>query len=422
MSDPSSRQSQNELYTYSLAWPLASWQTRLIKLLPDLPESELECELHVGDIIANPGMGLSGQRRVQEYEALSYSWGKPERTAKVRCNARQASIPPGLFEALQGLRLRDQPRWLWCDALCINQDDPKEKSAQIQNMLHIFQKASRVVAWLGEMQDDTQHAFTVMNRFSTGEYKTLRHFQDESRSCAEMDKRKMAIEALVKVRWFRRTWVRQEVWANKNLILKSGSNEAPFASFFSLIQHMHVPLYVRHIANDHSRASRTDLTYPEDSPQTSYCLELCRLLHSGRAFEVSDDRDRVYALLGISQNWTYAEQNSTSIIAPIVPDYTKDLNQVYQAFVKYCINIERSLACLGTFEARSVSDDLASWAVDWRQKPKTESDPWREAHYYRSAIEYEFPPLADMQSLDNLGELVLTGVLLGIARSDDSKS
>jgi len=212
----SSQQFQNKLYTSNMVWPLAPWQTRLIKLLPaDFPESEIECELHVGDIIALPGMGLTGQNRKQEYEALSYSWGKPERTAEVTCNARQALIPPGLFEALQGLRLPREPRWLWCDALCINQDDLNEKSMQIQNLLHVFRKASQVIAWLGSETDDLRLALTVLNRFVYGQYKQLDHSQINTLPPSEeMEQRENAIQALSKVKWFRRTWVRQEVWAN----------------------------------------------------------------------------------------------------------------------------------------------------------------------------------------------------------------
>ncbi|KAJ4983108.1 heterokaryon incompatibility protein [Stagonosporopsis vannaccii] len=40
-------------------------------------------------------------------------------------------------------------RWIWMDALCINQLDDEEKDVQGMNVGSIFKKAISVVAWLG---------------------------------------------------------------------------------------------------------------------------------------------------------------------------------------------------------------------------------------------------------------------------------
>jgi len=39
-------------------------------------------------------------------------------------------------------------RWLWVDAVCINQDDVEEMNTQVQMMGEIYRAAERVVVWL----------------------------------------------------------------------------------------------------------------------------------------------------------------------------------------------------------------------------------------------------------------------------------
>lgn len=131
--------------------PLKSWETRLIRLLPaNNMDAPLRCELHHAALVIEPGVGVAIQRDPVQYTALSYSWGRPELSAPIVCNDFQIGIPPPVASALREIRYKDQPRWLWCDAVCIHQRDLEEKAAQVKQMLLIFSKAERVVAWLGD--------------------------------------------------------------------------------------------------------------------------------------------------------------------------------------------------------------------------------------------------------------------------------
>lgn len=51
---------------------------------------------------------------------------------------------------LRHLRKREKQRFLWIDAICINQNDNKEKACQVQLMEEIYQQAENVHVWLGE--------------------------------------------------------------------------------------------------------------------------------------------------------------------------------------------------------------------------------------------------------------------------------
>jgi len=63
------------------------------------------------------------------------------------------------------LRLESEPRVLWADAVCINQQDDNEKSKQVQLMLDIFASASKVLAWTGEASYDSDDAMDLISTF-----------------------------------------------------------------------------------------------------------------------------------------------------------------------------------------------------------------------------------------------------------------
>jgi hypothetical protein len=54
-----------------------------------------------------------------------------------------------LTRALEDIRLDHGTRVLWVDALCINQEDTRERNHQVKQMGAIYQRAERVVVWLG---------------------------------------------------------------------------------------------------------------------------------------------------------------------------------------------------------------------------------------------------------------------------------
>lgn len=65
------------------------------------------------------------------YEALSYCWGSPEITDHITINNRSVEIRINLWWALIHLREVHNDRILWVDALCINQNDTRERNHQV---------------------------------------------------------------------------------------------------------------------------------------------------------------------------------------------------------------------------------------------------------------------------------------------------
>lgn len=91
-------------------------EIRLLRLLPGSFNDPLKCEL-----VQHKFQGES-----KRYFALSYTWGKPQFTARVVCNQVEVPITQNLSDALQHIRDQDIEQLIWIDALCINQSDLEE--------------------------------------------------------------------------------------------------------------------------------------------------------------------------------------------------------------------------------------------------------------------------------------------------------
>jgi hypothetical protein len=146
------------------------------------------------------------------YEALSYVWGAIEADASyfLDIDGTIMEITPNLYYALQALRPRQSPRVLWVDAVCINQNDNRDKETQICMMEKIYRSANHVAVYLGEPATVSVTLFSFLNRDVHEEdsaEKAVEYLgQDES------DIRQL-LEAFVHfchLPWWNRIWVQQE--------------------------------------------------------------------------------------------------------------------------------------------------------------------------------------------------------------------
>lgn len=109
----------------------------------------------------------------REYEALSYCWGDPNKTTSILCLEDAFQVTEHLGEALRQLRLTAQPRMLWIDAICINQEDLSERAHQVTLMPNIYRSASRVLVWLGSADVDSDLVFPLCERMVQDGYELL---------------------------------------------------------------------------------------------------------------------------------------------------------------------------------------------------------------------------------------------------------
>ena len=121
-------------------------EIRLLKLSRGLPFTQCSCELE---------SFKPGDRPT--YESISYTWGDPEKNRKISMDGCVMNVTQNVHDVLQDRRSFWMNRWIWIDAICINQADLEEKSEQVRRMQSIYRSASRVIVWLGQ-SDDAQVA------------------------------------------------------------------------------------------------------------------------------------------------------------------------------------------------------------------------------------------------------------------------
>lgn len=132
--------------------PLRDDEIRLLVLPPgdknDTP-GLLNCELLVVKLGDEP-----------KYEALSYTWGPEEPAQGILIHNRMQIVRPNLWQALNILQndSKGGSRYLWIDALCINQNNVLERNHQVAQMGRIYGHAEIVLAWLGPADNTSSSA------------------------------------------------------------------------------------------------------------------------------------------------------------------------------------------------------------------------------------------------------------------------
>ncbi|XXH02304.1 hypothetical protein Hte_008676 [Hypoxylon texense] len=104
-----------------------------------------------------------------DFVALSYVWGDPTNRREIYVNDVPVSVTASLESALRELRNHSriqQGFYIWVDALCINQDDLDERSAQVGRMKDIYHKAWHVVIWLGPEENRSDLAMLALRYMS----------------------------------------------------------------------------------------------------------------------------------------------------------------------------------------------------------------------------------------------------------------
>ena len=169
-----------------------------------------------------------------KYEALSYTWGEPDRIEKVIVEPANHYIraTSNLYRALLDLR-RKEPVTLWIDAICINQDDIQERSSQVRLMSRVYHNARQVIVWLAQDEAspvdkdaEDNETWTVVKKPSMT---SVDPDERERRNRLPIEPRDYPIaefpmSALRMFRhpWFMRIWILQEIAYAKTIIVKIG--------------------------------------------------------------------------------------------------------------------------------------------------------------------------------------------------------
>jgi hypothetical protein len=441
---------QTETFTLSsedrerLYEPLAGEQIRLLKIHPaETMEADIVCDLVIEDIALEPGTVPDEETGILEgiaqYDALSYCWGSPALTDTIQCNGTRLPVIGTLLEALRHIRLSDKPRLLWTDLCCINQEDLEEKSKQVQMMFVIFQRALKVVAWIGPPTDDDMLVCTLVEMVD--EYDRIdgamhqlgmpmrpEYLLGPGEKDPHAERARKSAQTFITSRpFFQRTWIRQEVFAARKLNVICGSYVYSFKRFTNVLDQ---------ILPDQTTGSSKFVNSDDPTARALLCYSYFRMDHDkfynissinlhtvlfhtvlrSAMYQSTLPQDKVYGVLGMMSEQTkmadnpYEPNEEDDITNGFpAPDYNKPVSLVYQDFVKHHMNKSRTLNCLSIFHKRALQGtDLPSWAVDLRVDTPRYLVPGQLADW---GIIYE--DQIPEQSFDNHGSLELRGVHIG---------
>ncbi|RYP41510.1 hypothetical protein DL767_001015 [Monosporascus sp. MG133] len=308
-------------YRYS---PLPEGYIRLLRLIPHRDEhAPVQCQLFDYPL-------LDSGKGTHLYETLSYVWGSSEKPQSISTDEGYIPVTINLYMALKRLRDYSLDRIIWVDAVCINQDNIEERNHQVQFMVKIYAKASRVIVWLEEATAPSGQVYGETVTDSDRAFEELRIAADGQPTKSKDDETtKQAILTLLQRSWFQRIWVLQEVAAARHVLIMCRSAEIDGYTF---------------------------------------CLgELVDMYHSR---EATDRRDKVYALLGMSSD--------DHIPAGLSPDYGILWKDLFHRLVKFLIGEQASVE---TWEGKEIAVIKTKGCIlgkvssvenggDWNDRPR----------------------------------------------------
>jgi hypothetical protein len=368
---------------------------RLLLLEPGQGDQKIECSL------------VNSTHFDQEYEALSYVWGDSLPNCeiiitrpKARTGGRGAKslrekfyIRPNLYEALRYLRHRVEPRHLWIDAICIDQENPKEKSQQVCMMAEIYNRAKNVLVWLGAPNSSFDTAIKFLKGLSHMDLVLLNRVTHD----VQYLKKWHALAKVMKNQYFHRLWVIQEVGFARSATVLSGDAAVDWTIFAEGVV----------LFGDYFEEIK-QLSYRSTDPDAANIIATTGWIHVSGAYNLivtlnrvfyrsidgvifrrawklndlvlrltqfgcSDPRDTIYAVLSL------AEENDavTSLAAPregaqlLKPDYEKSVAEVLIEFVEFYVSSTQSLDII-----------CRQWAVGARPRAQgAKTNPFKECAY-----------------------------------------
>jgi Heterokaryon incompatibility protein (HET) len=349
-------------------------------------------------------------------------------------------VTRGLCSALRRLRKASQERVVWIDQLCINQTDDEEKSLQVKLMAIIYKSAMQVFIWLGDDEETVENGFMgksltieeaqtqrdpscpdlqwdsvssvrmkVQSRTELSNWERIlaaidfiylnasnRHghetpyfyTEDISKQNHVFPGLRQGLGLLINRAWWYRVWVVQETVLAPRAMIILGSLAIPWKTFEIAARNYfaHVKYCCRNTSGSlpHSESNEvlrlfgyimsiaTTRAFNSRPPGEN----LMHLLWQYRTRQATDDRDKVFAMLGLVRNWAGGH--------PMVPNYSLSTIEVYCQVVKEHRKSTSTLHSLVNF--RPGRPEFPTWLPDWAAN---ESSPnWSHTTYVPSFVEH----------------------------------
>jgi hypothetical protein len=374
---------------------------RVLVIEPGKGEDPIKCRL----VPSALGSSTPSGTEAYPYTALSYYWGEGDpihditvtsyNTLEDRMeepNAEEKAIfvlqkhkewrktgkiyvRTNLYVALQRFRKKNKLTTMWIDALCIDQGDKYERSAQVKKMHELYIQAENVTIWLGDGSSADSPEATPRCCF-----KFLRQILDlqnldslldhiaEKNESRTVQKAKHIVDLMCN-KWFSRRWIIQELALARKAEVVYGKQTMPWPDFADAIaifiksQERIRPglakLYVETAISVPELSSVDGVKNLGANALVDFINNLFRRSENGDiqqrmmtlealvsnllAFEATNPRDTIYAVLSLAKDTHHL---STDLDERLLPAYQNTLLDVYTDFIGYCIDKSQSLDIL----------------------------------------------------------------------------
>ncbi|KAI1153198.1 heterokaryon incompatibility protein-domain-containing protein [Nemania diffusa] len=343
--------------------------------------------IHCGEYL------LRGTRNLRA--ALRYLRWRQRMLKNDNALSRSTNDVEVVYQSLGSSRLLDL---YWIDALCIDQDDLFERSAQVPYMGEIYQKSSLCVVWLGEDTDSTKSAMKLIfdltqnDELSNATNKivdspTVNNVSKLQRVLRHIiykipNNKKADLVILLSHTWFSRIWVLQEAALAPKIPVQCGSLSMDFRALISLGQYILMARGTISLLADIGvdTIESLGLQAPGEAGSFTETLSMLGMLGSvkrtlkGRKMpsfldvmsmagqsKSTDPRDRIYGVLAITAEFQPNSEHT------IYPNYTLPVHIIYINATSHVAIQHKHLGFLDLVcqNHRKVIMGLPSWCPDY---------------------------------------------------------
>jgi len=300
-----------------------------------------------------------------DYETVSYTWGGEDND---NTPSRPVFVGPywdvlfqtkNCWDMLRSIRPWRGVRMVWIDALCINQDNFKERGEQVAKMKQIYEECFRVIVYLGpdiasplRGRFPSRRGFEELDQYSSS-------LRGKESSKLELERIWPTMRDLLQKRYFSRVWVIQEVVASQRAVIRIGNVDFFIDST--------TPSKLKAITNGKWDWDVCAAPWVQYMAQKSIHVEdLYQVLAATSKSRATDLRDRLFGILGlISGN---AEE-----VALWKPDYSLSVQHVLVGLCAYLIINLKKPHLLQHASTLSAGISSPSWTPSWISDKSWES-------------------------------------------------
>jgi hypothetical protein len=199
-------------------------------------------------------------------------WGDEEPGEWIILNQKPFWVRHNLWSFLHYARHQQRSRWLWIDALCIDQSNVKERNHQVQQMGAVYSHALKVISWFGPNDNIAKYLLA---------------------SFPERECDVEALQSLCDHVYWKRAWITQEFLLARRNTLMAGDAELNLSPAFWYALWANDPNVNSALSQQkqHLRKIERMVTAPSGN--------LLDLLHAYRDKDCTIPRDRLFSLLAL---------------------------------------------------------------------------------------------------------------------------